>query len=73
MAKVVITFQDGKDEQLISFFSDRGIDLNQTDMTTMTPAEQLAALSIQLLDEYAVKAGANVERILPKYELDGMN
>jgi hypothetical protein len=72
MAKVVITFQDGDNEQLISYYSDRETDLND-DLNKMTSAEQLAAIAIQLLDEYVSKAGANVERPLPKGQNQRLN
>lgn len=65
MAKVVLTFDDADDSQMISFYSDRNIDLDG-DMNAMTSAEQLAALAIKLLDEYIQDAGADVEYQLPK-------
>ena len=73
MAKVVITFQDGDDEQLISYFSDRGVDINSIDMNAMTPAEQLAVIALDLLDAYVSKEGATVERSLSKDAADKMN
>lgn len=64
MAKVVLTFEDDKESQMISFYSDRDIDLDG-DLNSMTPAEQLASIAVSLLDEYVSKAGADVERTLP--------
>jgi hypothetical protein len=73
MAKIVLTFQDGDDEQLISYFSDRDVDITSIDMNALTPAEQLAAIALDLLDEYVTKEGASVERPLSKEVTDKMN
>lgn len=74
MAKVVITFEDGTDdEQLIYYSSDRDVDLNELDPDKMTAAEQLATIAIQLLDEYMEKEGIEVDKFGPRRKPEGLN
>jgi hypothetical protein len=60
MAKVALIFEDGKEDQIISYYSDRNISLDD-DLNKLTKAEALAAIAMQLLGDYIEKAGADVE------------
>jgi hypothetical protein len=57
MAKVCLIFEDNDDAQMISFYSDRNISLDE-DIETLMPAEQLASIAIKLLEQYVNEEGA---------------
>ena len=57
MATVTITFEDGDEEQMITFNSTTGISYDD-DIEKMTNAEYMASMSLLLLKDYLNAIGA---------------
>jgi hypothetical protein len=60
MARVVVTFEDTDDGQIVTYDSSTGTSMD-ADSQIMTDAEQLASTSIILLQEYLADTGAKIE------------
>jgi len=60
MARVILTFEDNGDEQIVTYDSSTGASLD-SNMDAMTDAEYLAACAVILLQKHLTEEGANVE------------